>query len=322
MIYKRILLLTGIFFLFLFIVLPISTPAATDSILVTPASTQVSWPNSPMGTALTTDSLFHDFIKYLYEWGVSLGGIAVFIMLLIAGIQYLTSAGDPGKMGAAVTRIRSAILGLVLLLTSWLILNTISPQFVQMNKLPSIWNEAGFAGITMMDPNRSVPPCDVVVVFPEVNFEGIPEKSIKFPETKEIIRIEGDNLNNYSKPLWSSAINLIELDANDHKLIKEKRFNQPRLNEKGEEKDDGEYKQGGACMIDLFYTTRKWWGGSNDPCGGRLARIQLPSRDITEAKFQDQSITCAEVRRTLPVSTDEEEEDEEEFRQIGNIFFR
>ncbi len=292
MMYKRILFLAGIVLLFLFAVSPVSARLAT------PESTQISWPTSPMGTTLGTDSLFHHLIKYLYEWGISLGGIAVFIMLLAAGIQYLTSAGDPGKMGAAMTRIRSAILGLVLLLTSWLILNTINPQFVQLRELPFIWDEAGFAGIKMVDPNESIPPCDIVVVYSEVGFEGDSKKPIVFGSNEEIIKIEGSNLDQYSLP-WSSARNLIELDESDIVLIEKNRFNQPRFNNKGEEKTDGEYKEGGACMIDLFYTTRKWWGGGSDVCGGRLARVQLPSRDITESKFQDQSITCAEVRRAL-----------------------
>ncbi len=290
MMYKRILLLTGIVFLFLFTVLPVSAQLAT------PDSTQISWPTSPMGTTLGTDSLFHDLIKYLYEWGVSLGGIAVFIMLLAAGIQYLTSAGDPSKMGAAVKRIQSSILGLVLLLTSWLILNTISPQFVQLRELPSIWDEAGFAGIEMVDPNESIPPCDIVVVYSEVEFEGNSKKPIIFESEEEIRKIEGSNLDEYSEP-WSSARNLIELDEDDIVLIGEERFNQLRFDNEGNVSDDGDYKVGGACMIDLFYTTRKWF--STDVCGGRLARVQLPSRDLTESKFQDQSITCAEVRRDL-----------------------
>jgi len=90
---------------------------------------QVSWPPSPTGTRLTNDSQLGDLIKYLYEWGIFLGGLAAFIALLIAGFQYLTSVGDPARMKDAMDRIKSAFLGLVLLLGSWLILNTISSQF-------------------------------------------------------------------------------------------------------------------------------------------------------------------------------------------------
>ena len=90
---------------------------------------QVSWPSSPAGTRLTDDSQLGDLIKYLYEWGIFLGGLAAFIALLIAGFQYLTSVGDPARMKDAMDRIKSAFFGLVLLLGSWLILNIISSQF-------------------------------------------------------------------------------------------------------------------------------------------------------------------------------------------------
>jgi len=97
---------------------------------------QVSWPSSPAGTRLTDDSQLGDLIKYLYEWGIFLGGLAAFIALLIAGFQYLTSVGDPARMKDAVDRIKSAFLGLILLLGSWLILNNISPQFTTLQLPP------------------------------------------------------------------------------------------------------------------------------------------------------------------------------------------
>ncbi len=93
---------------------------------------ETAWPNSPMGTSLNDDSQLVDFIKYLYEWGISLGGMAAFIALIIAGFQYLTSAGNAMKMKDATGRIKSAGLGLVLLLGSILILNTINPQLTNL----------------------------------------------------------------------------------------------------------------------------------------------------------------------------------------------
>jgi len=98
---------------------------------------EVNWPNSPMGTALNDNGKLTDLIKYLYEWGISLGGFAAFIALIIAGFQYLTSAGNAGKMSDAMSRIRSAGLGLVLLFGSFLILNTINPQLTEL-KMPTL----------------------------------------------------------------------------------------------------------------------------------------------------------------------------------------
>ncbi len=89
---------------------------------------QVDWPDSPLGTPLDDDSQLTDLVQYLYEWGIFLGGMAVFIALLIAGFQYLTSVGDPTKMKESWNRIQSAFFGLVLLLSSFLVLHTINPE--------------------------------------------------------------------------------------------------------------------------------------------------------------------------------------------------
>jgi hypothetical protein len=89
---------------------------------------EITWPPSPGGTELTSGSTFDVLVKYLYEWGIALGGIVAFFVLVFAGFQYLTSAGDPGKMKEAKDRIFSAFLGLILLLSTWIILNAINPE--------------------------------------------------------------------------------------------------------------------------------------------------------------------------------------------------
>ena len=100
-----------------------------SGIFVLPAGAlALNWPPSPAGTHLTSVSTLPALVQYLYEWGIALGGLAAFIALVIAGLQYLASMGDPTMMKDAIGRIRSAALGIVLLLASWLILNTINPD--------------------------------------------------------------------------------------------------------------------------------------------------------------------------------------------------
>jgi len=84
---------------------------------------QTDWPPSPMGTDIKEHPTLDYGIKYLYEWGIGLGGIAVFIVLVMAGFQYITSVGDPTKMKEAQNRIKDAVVGLIILLSSWAILN-------------------------------------------------------------------------------------------------------------------------------------------------------------------------------------------------------
>ena len=95
----------------------------------------VNWPKSPLGSELDGTSKLHALIIYIYDWGVTLGGLAVFIVLIIAVIQYLTSAGKPDTMRDAKDRIKSGIIGLILLLSIYVILRTISPTLVTFEAL-------------------------------------------------------------------------------------------------------------------------------------------------------------------------------------------
>jgi hypothetical protein len=96
------------------------------------AALEVNWPISPLGTRLDENASLTVLIKYFYDWGIGLGGLAAFVALVIAGFQYLTSAGNPTRMKDAMDRIKSAGAGLLLLLASFLILNTINPQLTKL----------------------------------------------------------------------------------------------------------------------------------------------------------------------------------------------
>ncbi len=56
----------------------------------------------------------------------AVGGVIV-LMLVVAGIQYITSAGDPTAVKSAKNRIMNAIMALVLFLMMFAILNFIIP---------------------------------------------------------------------------------------------------------------------------------------------------------------------------------------------------
>jgi len=98
--------------------------------------TEILWPPSPANTQLTGCSSLTIMVKYFYEWGISLGGLAAFVSLVIAGFLYLTSAGNPAKMQEAKNRVFGAFGGLALLLGSWLLLNTINPQLTTLQTIP------------------------------------------------------------------------------------------------------------------------------------------------------------------------------------------
>ena len=69
------------------------------------------------------------YVKYIINFSIWAGGIIALGILIYAGIRYLISTGKPEAITSAKEQISSAFLGLLLLLFSFLILNTLNPQF-------------------------------------------------------------------------------------------------------------------------------------------------------------------------------------------------
>lgn len=66
-------------------------------------------------------------VAYVYYFIVGISGLAAFVMLVWGGIQWLTSGAIPSQAGEARDRIKNAILGLLLVLASFLIIQIINP---------------------------------------------------------------------------------------------------------------------------------------------------------------------------------------------------
>lgn len=81
--------------------------------------------------------------EVLFQNLIFLAGASVililFIMLVVGSFMYLFSGGDPGKMTNAKNTITYAFLGLVLFMSSYLILNIIQTLFLGPNG-PSLFN--------------------------------------------------------------------------------------------------------------------------------------------------------------------------------------
>jgi len=133
---------------------------------------ELEWPSFPGGTPLTDSSTLPHLVQYIYEWGIAIGGLATFIALVSAGFQYLTSAGDPTKMGEAKSKITSAILGLTLLLSSWLILNTINPELTTLQSLSFDASDLPEVIAEMDMEFAEMEYCSYAVVYDQIGFTG------------------------------------------------------------------------------------------------------------------------------------------------------
>ncbi len=91
----------------------------------------LDYPSFTIGTQtfdLNVNQDLNQIVAWFYYFIIGIAGLSAFVMLVWGGVQYLTSAGNPTATGDARDRIQSALLGLLLILTSWLILQVINPS--------------------------------------------------------------------------------------------------------------------------------------------------------------------------------------------------
>jgi hypothetical protein len=92
---------------------------------------EITYPQIPGVTApTTTKEALPDYIRYIFQFSLFLGGLIALGSFIYGGVRYLTSAGSPSVVKDAKSRISAGILGLIILMSAYIILNTINPQLV------------------------------------------------------------------------------------------------------------------------------------------------------------------------------------------------
>ncbi|HOX60526.1 MAG TPA: pilin [Candidatus Magasanikbacteria bacterium] len=95
-----------------------------------------------------------EFIQYMYKYGVGVAGILGTVMIIFGGFQWATSGGNSAAIGSAKKKITGSIIGMLLAVVSYTILNTINPALVNL-RVPGVF----------MINSMGLPPayCDEVV---------------------------------------------------------------------------------------------------------------------------------------------------------------
>ena len=111
-----------------------------------------------------TDGLtngFSEYVNYLYATAIAIGALLAVVKIIVAGVKYMTSEVVTSK-GDAKKDIQGALLGLLLILGAYIILNTINPQllnqkigFKELSKAPDIVN----AKPPVQTPSQPTVPC-------------------------------------------------------------------------------------------------------------------------------------------------------------------
>lgn len=94
-------------------------------------------PNVPIPTlfsgAYTVDeTLFGTYVNAFYIYFAGVAGILAVVMIMYGGFHYITSLGNPQRMNQGKEIIGNALIGLILVLTSYLLLNIINPRLTKL----------------------------------------------------------------------------------------------------------------------------------------------------------------------------------------------
>ncbi len=93
---------------------------------------EVPLPPAPGGARLNPDSI-DSLFTYVYNFALGLGGLFAFFRLVYAGILWGSEGSGISAKADAMDVIKNTIFGLLLLLFSWVILNTVNPQILNLN---------------------------------------------------------------------------------------------------------------------------------------------------------------------------------------------
>ncbi|MBI2062533.1 MAG: hypothetical protein HYT64_02490 [Candidatus Yanofskybacteria bacterium] len=165
---------------------PPGEPPSGESVSIPPAQPFPAQPVfAPPTQGLPTN--LGQLIQQIFSWSLLVLGIAVFVSFFYAGFIYLTAAGNTGRVGEAQSRMTNAVFGAVLLLSSYLILYTINPDFVKSTfNLPGLGKSS--SGTT--PPSGVVPPpADALTRHPDQSSQVA---SIKTQLESQSIDLTGD----------------------------------------------------------------------------------------------------------------------------------
>lgn len=106
------------------------------------------------GFTSTDGSNLPEYIKALYGVALAVIVLSALFMLSVGGFMYLTSAGNTSAMGSAKSVIFDSLIGLIIALTAWLLLNVINPDLVNITL-------RGISTVSPLPPGAPTPAAPV-----------------------------------------------------------------------------------------------------------------------------------------------------------------
>jgi len=83
------------------------------------------------------DASAAELIAYFFNLGIVIGAFIAVVIIVMAGIEWMMSDGNPGKIESAKDKIKNTLLGVAILVGCYLILGVINPELtnIKINKL-------------------------------------------------------------------------------------------------------------------------------------------------------------------------------------------
>lgn len=76
-----------------------------------------------------------EYIQAIYGWLIAAGAMIAIVLIMVGGLEWMLSAGNPGRVTKAKERINHALVGIVLLLSAYSIAYLIDPSTVMFETL-------------------------------------------------------------------------------------------------------------------------------------------------------------------------------------------
>lgn len=174
----------------LFIIFSVITLLFASNICFAQTDLEVDYPEL-FGQDIETRTVpLPEYFKYIFNAIVFFSGLVAFLVLVKSGFQYLTSTGELAKMKDARDGIKSALLGVLIILSSYLILTTINPELVVLSLEKSdVADQTVLMLYTKTDFNTDEDNPEIAISKSSANLAGYTSKDIK--SLKVVDKING-----------------------------------------------------------------------------------------------------------------------------------
>ncbi|MDD5098394.1 MAG: hypothetical protein PHD31_01595, partial [Candidatus Pacebacteria bacterium] len=131
-------------------------PSAVLFLLLIIASPVAAFSYTIAGQTITDATTFSGLIIFFYNLAIIIGGAIAFITIIVSGIKIMNSQGNSSALSKAKKTITNSLIGLAVLLGSYLLLTTINPEIINIQDVPSLWEDV----TSVVFPTPATPAVD------------------------------------------------------------------------------------------------------------------------------------------------------------------